>query len=43
MTHVVVIPRRHVHLCGLVGLSIEIFNKEQQEGLIALQQSSFVR
>ena len=41
--HVVVIPRRHIHLRGLVGLSIEVYNEEQQEGLITLQQSSFVR
>ena len=40
MQHVVVIPRRHFHLCGLV--SMEGFNKEQQEGLIILQRSSFV-
>ena len=34
------VPRRRIHLRGLV--SMEGFNKEQQEGLITLQQSSFV-
>ena len=39
--HVVVIPHRHIHLRGLV--SMEGFNKVQQECLITLQQSSFVQ
>ena len=39
--YVVVIPHRRIHLRVLV--SIEVFNKERQEGLITLQQSSFVR